>query len=288
LTSTRRSKGSDDVEEVAMFQHLVVPIDGSAASWAAVPVAARMAAAVDGKLDVVTVVDRLADITPARHELEDGVARTGQLPVDATVHVLANDVVAKAIADHVEGLNGAIVVMSSHGHGRSAAVLGSTTDDLLRRLYGPVVVIGPHVDVERAGTLGGSYLVPLDGSPASEQIIPIAEAWAIEFGAVPWLVEVIAPSVNVSADVFESAYPARLAAKVRDQTGHAAEYEVLHGDKPSRAIVDFAEVNRSVLIFATTHGRTGLDRLRLGSVAAEIVRHASCPVVLYRPPRLAA
>ncbi|HSJ90781.1 MAG TPA: universal stress protein [Ilumatobacter sp.] len=271
-----------------MFQHLVVPVDGSAASWSAVPIAARMAAAVDGKLDVVTVVDRLADIVPARDELNDGVGALGDLPVDPVVHVLANDVVAKAVADHVEGLNGATVVLSSHGHGRSAAVLGSTTDELLRRLFGPIVVIGPHVDVARAGALDGAYLVPLDGSPASEQILPIAEAWAIEFGAVPWLVEVIAPSVHVTADVFESAYPARLATRLHQQTGHEVEYEVLHGDKPSRAIVEFASGNHSSLIFATTHGRTGLDRLRLGSVAAEVVRHAPCPVVLYRPPHLSA
>ena len=269
-----------------MFQHLVVPIDGSAASWSAVPIAARMAAAVDGKLDVVTVVDRLADITPAREELTEGLTKLSDLPVDPSVHVLANDVVAKAVAYHVEGLNGATVVLSSHGHGRSAAVLGSTTDDLLRRLYGPIVVVGPHVDLARAGALGGAYLVPLDGSPASEQILPIAEAWAIEFGAVPWLVEVISPSVHVTADVFESAYPARLAAKLHQQTGHEIEYEVLHGDKPSRAIVDFAVGNHATLVFATTHGRTGMDRLRLGSVAAEVVRHAPCPVVLYRPPHL--
>ena len=269
-----------------MFQHLVVPIDGSAASWSAVPIAARMAATVDGSLSVVSVVDRLADISPARAELENGLATLGSLPVEPQIQVLANDVVAKAIADHVEELSGATVVMSSHGHGRSAAVLGSTTDELLRRLFGPIVVIGPHV--EAAGPLDGAYVVPLDGSPASEKIVPIAEAWAIEFGAVPWLVEVISPSVNVTADVFESAYPARVAAGLRERPGHEVEFEVLHGDKPSRSIVDFASRNSASLIFATTHGRTGLDRLRLGSVAAELVRHATCPVVLYRPPHLAA
>jgi nucleotide-binding universal stress UspA family protein len=269
-----------------MFQHLVVPIDGSAASWTAVPIAARMAAAVDGAVSVVSVVDRLADITPARTELENGVASLGDLPVEPRIEVLANDVVAKAIADRVEELNGATVVMSSHGHGRSAAVLGSTTDELLRRLFGPIVVIGPQADSD--GALDGAYVVPLDGSPASEKIVPIASAWAIEFGAVPWLVEVISPSVNVTADVFESAYPARVAAGIREQSGHDVEYEVLHGDKPSRSIVEFAGRNTASLIFATTHGRTGLDRLRLGSVAAEVVRHATCPVVLYRPPHLAA
>lgn len=278
----------DDAEEAAMFQHLVVPTDGSTASWAAVPVAARMAGAVDGRLDVVTVVDRLAAVAPAQRELAAGIDQLGGLAVTPTPHVLANDVVAKAIADHVEQASGAMVVMSSHGHGRSAAVLGSTTDDVLRRLFGPIVVVGPHVDAGRAGTLDGTYVVPLDGSSASEQIVPIAEAWAIEFGAVPWIVEVVSPDVRVGADVFESAYPARLASRIHAQTGHDVEFEVLHGDKPSRAIVDFAVINRASLVFATTHGRTGLDRLRLGSVAAEIVRHSPCPVVLYRPPRLAA
>ena len=85
-----------------MFQHLVVPIDGSAASWASVPIAARMAASVDGKLDVVTVVDRLADVGPAQADLRDGLVRLGELAVEPMAQVLASDSVARAVADHVE------------------------------------------------------------------------------------------------------------------------------------------------------------------------------------------
>lgn len=268
-----------------MFQHLVVPIDGSAASWATVPIAARMAAAVDGKLDVVTVVDRLADVAPAQNELREGVERLGPLPVEPNAQVLASDSVASAVANHVEALSGATIVMSSHGHGRSAAVLGSTADELLRLVYGPLVVIGPHV-ADDAGALDGAYVVPIDGSDAGEKIVPIAAAWAIEFGAVPWLVEVIDPDLRIGGDVSESAYPARIAHSIQAKTGHEMEYDVLHGDRPSRSIVEFAERMKATLIFASTHGRTGLDRLRLGSVAAEIVRHAGCPVVLHRPPTL--
>lgn len=268
-----------------MFQHLVVPIDGSQSSWDVVLIAARMAEAVDGKLDVVTVVDRLADVSPARADLEAGLARLGPLPVAAMAHVLANDIVARALADHVEALNGATVVMSSHGHGRSAAVLGSTTDEVLRHLFGPIVVVGPHV-TRTDGGLGGVYVVPVDGSASAERIAPIAEAWAIEFGAVPWLVEVLRPSAHSTDDVFESAYPARLAHHMQQASGHEIEYEVLHGDKPADAIVDFARTNDASLLFLSTHGRTGLARFRLGSVAADVVRHAHCPVVLHRPPKL--
>ncbi len=268
-----------------MFQHLVVPVDGSTASWSAVPVAAQMAAAVAGDLDVVTVVDRLGDVMPAKNELTEGVAKYGELPVDVKVEVLANDSVARAIADHLESINGATVVLSSHGHGRSAAVLGSPADEQLRLMYGPIVVIGPHAHAA-GGALDGVYVVPVDGSELGEKIAPIAEAWAIEFHAVPWLVEVLDPDLHITGDVFESAYPARLAHDLQQASGHEVEYEVLHGNRPSKAIVDFAERMNASLIFATTHGRTGIERLRLGSVAAEVVRHAPCPVVLHRPPQL--
>ncbi|MFL6287015.1 MAG: universal stress protein [Actinomycetes bacterium] len=61
---------------------------------------------------------------------------------------------------------------------------------------------------------------------------------------------------------------------------------MLHGGHAGRSITDFADETGASLIFMSTHGRTGLARLRSGSVAAEVVRHARCPVVLFRPPEL--
>jgi nucleotide-binding universal stress UspA family protein len=269
-----------------MFQHVVVPIDGSDAAWRTVPIAARMAAAVDGKLDVVTVVDRIANVTTAENDLRAGLELVGALPVTPNLQVLASDSIAEAIRRHVEQLNGAIVVMSSHGHGRSAAVLGSITDDVLRQLYGPIVVVGPHVG-EDAGRLDGRYVVPLDGSHHGDAILSIAGPWTVEFGAEPWLVEAAAPGVVSTNDIMESAYPARRAHEMGKQIGREVEYEVVHGDDPARALVEFAKGMNATLIFASTHGRTGVARLRAGSVAAHIVKHAHCPVVLYRPPQLA-
>ena len=273
-----------------MFQHLVVPVDGSEVSWWAVPIAARMAAEVDGKLDIVTVADRLTDLTPLRHDLERGLEHRGELAVEPSLHVLADDSVARAIARHVEGISGAMVVMSSHGHGRSAAVLGSVTDELLRLTFGPIVVLGPHVRSD-AGRLDGPVVVAVDGSEASERILPIAEAWTVEFGAVPWVVEVIDPATLGALphgdDVLESGYASRVAHDMQAVIGREVEYEVVHGTHPADALLDFAERTGASAIFATTHGRRGLDRLRAGSVAADLVRHATMPVILHRPPNLA-
>ena len=269
-----------------MFQHIIVPIDESLAAWRVVPIAARMAAAVDGKLDLVTVVRDVDDVAWAGAALRDGVERAGDLEVDPHVEVLAHDSIVEALAAHVESRNGSIVVMSSHGHGRSASVLGSVANDVLRTLHGPVVVVGPHVRPE-AGRLDGRYLVPLDGSDHAETILPIAAAWAVEFDAEPWVVEVVAPGVKTPADTTDSGYVARHARDLHQRIGREVEFDVLHHDDPAKAITDAAEYYGVSLVFATTHGRTGLARFRAGSVTADVVRRARCPVVLYRPPRLA-
>lgn len=268
-----------------MFQHVVVPIDDSEAAWRAVPIAARLASAVDGKLDVITVVDRVGEVDNEQSTLRAGLERLGKLPVDARPEVLVHDSIAESIAEHVESLNGAIVVMSSHGHGRSASVLGSTTDDVLRALYGPVVVVGPRV-ADDAGALDGAYVVPLDGSPLAATVLPIVSAWSIEFGGTPWLLEVIDPNVVTPSDMQDSAYVARRARETKRTTGHEVQFEAVHHKHPAEAITRFVDQQHASLVFATTHGRTGMSRLRAGSVTADIVRHARCPVVLHRPPEL--
>src|SRR5690606_1952567 len=110
--------------------------------------------------------------------------------------------------------------------------------------------------------------------------------WATEFGGTPWLVSVVDESY-ASGDVLDSALVSNRATDMRRQIARPVEFEVLHGDHAARAVVRFAEDADASLVFLATHGRTGFERLRLGSVAADIVRHAHCPVVLFRPPEMA-
>lgn len=53
---------------------------------------------------------------------------------------------------------------------------------------------------------------------------------------------------------------------------------------PGTAIVDAAAREHADVIVMATHGRGGLGRAVLGSVADHVVRHAPCPVLLVRPP----
>jgi nucleotide-binding universal stress UspA family protein len=268
-----------------MFQKLIVPVDGSLASFAAVPVAARMARAVGGNVEVVTVVDRLADVVLARDALDLDLVDLANVAVPLERRVLTGDSVAGVIARHVAETPGAMVAMSSHGHGRSAAVLGSTCDAMLREMYGPLIVIGPNLE-DDSGRLDGPYVVPLDGSKMADDVLPIVAAWTTEFSGTPWIIEVGKEWPTYIGDVIDSSFVSSRALGLRRKIDREVEFEVLHGGHTGRSITDFAQEMNASLVFMTTHGRTGLARLRSGSVAAEVVRHAHCPVVLFRPPRL--
>jgi nucleotide-binding universal stress UspA family protein len=60
--------------------------------------------------------------------------------------------------------------------------------------------------------------------------------------------------------------------------------QVMVAQQPAAAILEYARDNAADLIALATHGRGGAVRLLLGSVADKIVRGASTPVLLYRPP----
>lgn len=267
------------------MQQLIVPIDGSHESWRGAEVAFALAARCDATVDVVEVVVSLDSADQARHQLESGIRRIGPGDVEVTPHVLrVEESVAATLGRLWNERPAATFVMSSHGRGRSAAVLGSVVEDLLQREHGPIVVVGPHVE---RFDFTGRLLVSVDGSKLSETALPLGVAWGIELGMVPWIVEAVEPDTVVPADVAETAYTARLAQRFAAESGHEVEYDVVHGKHPARAISDHAARNDVGLIVATTHGRAGLARLTVGSTAADIVRHATCPVLLHRPPVLA-
>jgi universal stress protein A len=68
------------------------------------------------------------------------------------------------------------------------------------------------------------------------------------------------------------------------EAGIAVEHRLEHGD-PEAVILAVAEEIGADLIVMGTHGRTGLRRLLMGSVAEHIVRHAPCPVLTVRNPQ---
>jgi nucleotide-binding universal stress UspA family protein len=81
----------------------------------------------------------------------------------------------------------AIIVMSSHGKGRSAALIGSVTEDVLHQTFGPIVLVGPNTEPD---DFSGPVIVTVDGSHESEIALPPATACAAELHTTPWIVNV--------------------------------------------------------------------------------------------------
>jgi len=65
--------------------------------------------------------------------------------------------------------------------------------------------------------------------------------------------------------------------------GLAVEEVIVHGDAAAE-IVRVASEHEVDLIVVSSHGRTGLGRIIFGSTAEAVVRHASCPVLVVKPP----
>jgi len=267
-----------------MVQRLIVPVDGSDTSWRAVDVALSLARRTRSTVHVVEVVFSSIDTSNAQIRLEEGVAQIDVSDVEIDVEVLVSDeTVASAIDVAVTDSPGSTIVMASHGRGRSAALVGSIAEDIVQRTFGPLIVVGPHVTVD---DFSGPIVVSVDGSDESEAALPLAAAWGIELGVEPWVVNVIGPNEAAApgADVVDGMYASRLAHDLATRSGHSVEFEELHEGHPAVSIPDFAERMQASLIVASSHGRSGLSRLTLGSVTSGFIRHATCPVMIVRLP----
>ena len=66
----------------------------------------------------------------------------------------------------------------------------------------------------------------------------------------------------------------------------SADYRVIPGENAPESLVDFVAANRDVrMIVMATHGRTGIEKWRLGNVTEKVVRHSSVPVTVVPKPR---
>lgn len=125
-------------------------------------------------------------------------------------------------------------------------------------------------------------LVATDFSPTSEHAFRFAGALARDYGAALIAVHVIQPPVVVytEAPIFqEPDYPAAHAALNRLSLPDVAlERRLLEGE-PGPSIVQLARETGCDLLVVGTHGRGGILRVLLGSVAEYVLRNAPCPVM---------
>lgn len=143
-------------------------------------------------------------------------------------------------------------------------------------------------------------LIPLDGSSASEQVVPHAVSLGALGAARYTLLHVLAPATLVGyaphagspgvglnwSEVEERSAEAileRTAAQLRLRSLDVTK-AVIRSDHTAQAILDHVAAHDVELVGVATHGR-GLSRLVLGNVADRVARESPVPVLSYRPAR---
>jgi nucleotide-binding universal stress UspA family protein len=180
--------------------------------------------------------------------------------------------------------------------------LGSVADALVRQALMPVLLVRPHtealdlLDPTREQVVK-QILIPLEGSALAENILEPAVALGIVMEAECTLLQAINPVVaDDPVDLLvigqdeqllthwqaeARAYLERVAERVSTQ-GLLVRTCVVIGPAEA-AILDYGRQHIVDLIAMATHGRGGITRMLVGSVAEQVVRCACAPVLLYRP-----
>ena len=213
---------------------------------------------------------------------------------------------ARALVDWLVREPEALVVMSTHGRGGIARwAIGSVADKVLHSIPNPMLLIRSSAESGPADNVAvKTVLVPLDGSELSEASLPHAAAVATGLGArilllqatatadfyrryldrSPAAGELLSPEDLVQADSDEARTTlAGAARRLAQEFGFGGQVVASHlqGQNPAEAIVETAGAEPTMVVM-TTHGRSGINRLVLGSVTDRVVRHANAPVLVVR------
>jgi nucleotide-binding universal stress UspA family protein len=137
-------------------------------------------------------------------------------------------------------------------------------------------------------------LVPVDFSVHSQKAMAYALALAARAGSASvHLMHVVEPlPLSLVGDAGPAALPEQEVAAYCEHELARLAYDraspglpissAVHAGQPSAEIIAVAKEMRSDLVVISSHGRTGLEHLLLGSVAERVVREAPCPVLVVR------
>jgi nucleotide-binding universal stress UspA family protein len=258
-----------------MFTTVIVPLDGSTLSEAALAPARSVATRLGVSIRLLT--------SSWGARAEDGQAYLDRKAADldlpgTTSVVVADRFAATAIAESVADDDAPLVCMATHGRtGIGRALLGSTAEEVIRSIEHPVLLVGPEsVPLPDGGPT--ELIITIDGSATSATAVDTAAEVAKTVGLT-----VVVVTVAVAGIADDPAGIGEVVERFR-AGGLEARSEALTGKDPASAIAAFARSRPAPVVCMATHGRGGIERTALGSVAMKVVHQVTCPVLVVRPP----
>ena len=291
------------------IRRILVPIDFSPESLKALRYAKRLVERFKAKLHMVHVVTPPLVLFPQPRQVLppnfteemvgnatdrfEEVVRDFSLPLRHRHYTVRIGAVANEINEVARITRTDFIAIATRGYsGLKRAFLGSTTESVVRNAPCPVLVV--REPRARKGPLQfRKILVPLDFSEASRLGLEYALSFAQEFHATLVLFHSISVSAYVMGNRYTAHHVPTLIANQQEYATHemeelretisrkggVAEIRIAVGS----AVEQIGKYVRKAgvdLIITSTHGRTGLRRMFIGSTAERLVRHATCPVLV--------
>ena len=284
---------------------VLVPLDGSELAARALPFATTIAARSGWSLLLLRAVDTLSAPTEAAGLALERAAQEALDVVAASLPVSGVRVVTRVVDGQAETRileatadeDVSLVVMSTHGRGGIGRfIYGSVADTVLRHTPVPVLIVPPHGLKSWPTDERIKILVPLDGSRLAASVLGPACELADALGGSLLLTTLVESSRFMSyTEGYQSGEPdesdenlvaARaqledLAAGLRTGT-RPVEVRAIFGTPYSDVAAIARDVGAGVIAIAT-HGRGGLGRAVLGSVATATLQRSDVPLLIVRP-----
>ena len=299
-----------------MFKKILVPLDGSDLAEIALPYAEELSGRMGSNITLIHVTEPRGYYPDRMYQTYmEHTAKFTKLIAETYVEssekkkaleveskILVGDP-AEEIINYADKVANALIVMATHGQsGLKRWSMGSVAERVMRVSKHPVWLIrakGARSDILEKDVLEKA-LVPLDGSKESEAVIPYIGKLASRLKAEVTLLQVLPLGYHginfegegyvyiyhqadqmASDKAFAQGYLDKVVARLK-QKGVKAKSEVRFGNVAEEIIRLAADI-KADLVAMSTHGRSGIGRWILGSVAERVLHEGYRPLLLVRP-----
>lgn len=295
-----------------MYTRMLIPLDGSQVAEQVLPYARFLAKALAIPVDLLEVVDpetlRLL-ANPERGRYIDTLLSEKMASGRSYLEAIAQSFQGKPVTCILEKGKpedvvieraavdkGTLIVMATHGRsGIQRWVLGSVTDKVLHGSTNHLFLIrAREQDKTAAEARLTKVIVPLDGSPVAETVLPYVVDLAKKMSLEVVLVRAFALPAGTADEyqtytddligLIETEARDYLAEKAKEIKGQGLESvsSVVNVGYGAEEIITLARQTPDNFIAMCTHGRSGIKRFVLGSVTDRVVRHSGDPVLIIR------
>jgi nucleotide-binding universal stress UspA family protein len=294
-----------------MFEHIVVPLDGSALAECVLPHVVTFTRAFNARVTLLQVLDNESGtdqeqpIDPLNWELrrveaktylDDVARRLRTAGLDVQQSLLEGDP-AQRIVEYIRGNDANLVILSSHGKsGLSRWNISSVVVKITQRTHTATLIVRAYQPAapDLEGLCYKRILVPLDGSQRAEFVLPAVIPLAEACSAQLLLAHVVyrpdmprrAPPSQQDSEMIErfvarsQEVASRYLEQVQSRFGSKAEIRLQVSDDVIGCLQDMVESDAADLVVLSAHGHSGSPRRPHGSMTTSFIEYDSAPLLV--------